>query len=172
MTKKAPESTPAINSRSNTADRLSSLSSENESALYLFRVMLKAGRVLEEHSLRSTEALGICPSDFYILEALLFKGPLPMGTIAAKVLLTLGSLSVAVDRLETKGLVVRKAHLSDRRTRLIHLTKAGEKLVSSHFQRHADALTEAMAGLSLKEQSQATALVKKLGTTASLKLQA
>ncbi len=147
------------------------LSADSETALHLFRVLFKASRALEQHSLRSTEKLSICPSDFYILEALLHKGPMAMGMIAGKVLLTLGSLSVAIDRLEEKGLVVRQFDPADKRTRLIHLTKAGEKLVAAHFKGHAQALTEAMSGLSPQEQSRAAQLVKKLGLAAAAKLQ-
>jgi len=149
----------------------SQLSAENQSALHLFRVLFKASRVLEQHSLRSTEKLSICPSDFYILEAILHKGPMPISVIAGKVLLTLGSLSVAIDRLEEKALVVRQADPHDKRTKLIQLTKTGEKLVAAHFKSHADALTEAMSGLSAQEQSNAAKLIKKLGLAAAMKLQ-
>ncbi len=148
------------------------LSADSEAALHLFRVLFKANRVLEQYSLRSTETLSICPSDFYILEALLHKGPMPMGVIAGKVLLTLGSLSVAVDRLEERGLVVRQALALDKRTKLIHLTKSGEKLVSAHFKGHAEELTAAMSGLNIQEQKKATQLIKKLGLSAAAKLQA
>jgi DNA-binding MarR family transcriptional regulator len=54
-------------------------------------------------------------SDFAVLEALLHKGPLPVNEIGKKVLLTSGSITVAVDRLETKGLVERRASGADRR---------------------------------------------------------
>lgn len=150
-----------------TAARAPQLSADSEAALHLFRVLFKANRVLEQHSLRSTETLSICPSDFYILEALLHKGPMPMGVIAGKVLLTLGSLSVAVDRLEDKGLVVRHADVHDKRTKLIHLTKSGEKLVSAHFKGHAEALTAAMSGLNTQELKKAAQLIKKLGLAAA-----
>jgi len=65
----------------------------------------------------------MCGSDFAVLEALLHKGPLPVNEIGKKVLLTSGSITVAVDRLETKGLVERRAHGTDRQARMVHLTK-------------------------------------------------
>jgi len=58
------------------------------------------------------------------LEALLHKGPLPVNEIGKKVLLTSGSITVAVDRLETKGLVERQGRRrSVRRLKIIN--KAG-----------------------------------------------
>ena len=47
--------------------------------------------------------LEMCGSDFAVLEALLHKGPLPINEIGKKVLLTSGSITVAVDRLESKS---------------------------------------------------------------------
>lgn len=45
--------------------------------------------------------VGAClpDTDFRVLEALLDKGPLPLNTIGARVNLTLGPISVGVDRL-------------------------------------------------------------------------
>ena len=57
----------------------------------------------------------MCGSDFAVLEALLHNGPLPVNESGKEVLLTSGSITVAVDRLETKGLVERRASGADRR---------------------------------------------------------
>ena len=51
-------------------------------------------------------------SDFAIMEVLLHKGPLPIKTIGEKVLLTSGSMTAAVNRLEKKEFVRRNQELS------------------------------------------------------------
>src|SRR5438132_13650329 len=79
----------------------------------------------------------MCGSDFAVLEALLHKGPLPVNEIGKKVLLTSGSITVAVDRLETQGLAERRAHCTDRSARRVHLTKAGRKLITHIYADHA-----------------------------------
>src|SRR3989475_12155782 len=95
----------------------------------------------------------MCASDFAVLEALLHKGPLPVNEIGKKVLLTSGSITVAVDRLETKGLVERRAHGSDRRGRKVHLTKAGRELITSVYADHrADMGRRAAASLRRAER--------------------
>jgi MarR family 2-MHQ and catechol resistance regulon transcriptional repressor len=66
----------------------------------------KALSTLVEHSVAQE---GLCLSDFMILEALLHKGPLTITEIQGKVLLATGSMTAAVDRLENKGHIVRKA---------------------------------------------------------------
>ena len=57
----------------------------------------------------------MCGSDFAVLEALLHKGPLPVNEIGKKILLTSGSITAAIDRLEDKEFVERRAHGTDRR---------------------------------------------------------
>src|SRR5258708_13488431 len=82
----------------------------------------------------------MCGSDFAVLEALLHKGPLPVNEIGKKVLLTSGSITVAVDRLETRGLVERRAHGTDRRGRVGHFTQGSRKLITPAYTAHPAAM--------------------------------
>ena len=72
-------------------------------------------RLLVERSITNA---GLCLTDFAALEALLHKGPLTISQIQEKVMLASGSMTAAIDRLEQRGLVVRKATSSDRRARI------------------------------------------------------
>ena len=132
--------------------------------VHVFLVLWKAARALEAYAQRSISELEIGGSDFAVLEALLHKGPLPINEIGRKVLLTSGSITVAVDRLETKGLVERRAHGTDRRTRVVHLTKAGRKLIKSAYAEHADDMERlASASLTSTERKTLIHLLKKIG---------
>src|SRR5260370_19087786 len=104
---------------------------------YVFLVLWKASRAAQAYAEKSISQLEMCGSDFAVLEALLHKGPLPVNEIGKKVLLTSGSITVAVDRLEKKGLVARRAHGTDRRARIVHLTKAGRKVITRVYADHA-----------------------------------
>ena len=97
------------------------------SGVHVFLVLWKAASAVQAYAEKSVSELEMCGSDFGVLEALLHKGPLPVNEIGKKVLLTSGSITVAVDRLETKGLVERRAHGTDRRARIVHLTKARQE---------------------------------------------
>jgi MarR family 2-MHQ and catechol resistance regulon transcriptional repressor len=114
-----------------------------------------------EESLNLSRA-GLGDSDFRVLEVLLHKGSLPVNTIGPKVWLTPGSISVAVDRLETKALVKRK-NTDDRRVRLVELTAKGRALITKTFREHAAAMEEAAGGLSKQERLTLLRLLKKLG---------
>src|SRR4026208_1355979 len=107
------------------------------SGFHVFLVLWKAASAVQAYAEKSVAELEMCSSDFAVLEALLHKGPLPVNEIGRKVLLTSGSITVAVDRLETKGLVERRAHGTDRRARIVHLTKEGTKLITRSYADHA-----------------------------------
>src|SRR5918996_4755730 len=116
-------------------DNLESLT--GGSGVHVFLVLWKAARAVEAYATKSVTELEIAGSDFAVLEALLHKGPLPVNEIGRKVLLTSGSITVAVDRLESKELVERRASGTDRRAKIVHLTKAGRELITRVYADHA-----------------------------------
>src|SRR5438128_898331 len=138
------------------------------SGVHVFLVLWKAARAVQSYAEQSISELEMCGSDFAVLEALLHKGPLPVNEIGKKVLLTSGSITVAVDRLETKGFVERRAHGTDRRAKIVHLTKAGRKLITHAYTDHAADL-ERLASASLKRAERKTliGLLKKIGYKAA-----
>lgn len=136
------------------------------SGVHVWLVLWKATSAIEAHALLSIDALGICQSDFAVLEALLHKGPLPVNAIGKKVLLTSGSSTTAVDRLEKLKLVERKWGHEDRRVCLVDLTKSGRRLIEKAFSDHAKTMEYAAQGLTRSERETLLALLKKLGLRA------
>ena len=103
----------------------------------LLIVLARCYRALAAAAERSIADLSLCLSDFMVLEALLHKGPLTISEIQAKVLLASGSMTAAVDRVESMGLVVRKTTAKDRRARVLELTSKGRHLIQKVFAEHA-----------------------------------
>src|SRR5688572_6853875 len=138
------------------------------SGVHVFLVLMKAAHAAQAYAEKSILGLEMCGSDFAVLEALLHKGPLPVNEIGKKVLLTSGSITVAVDRLESKGLVERRAHGTDRRARIVHLTKEGRKVITNAYADHA-ADMEKLASVSLTRAERKTliGLLKKIGYEAA-----
>jgi MarR family 2-MHQ and catechol resistance regulon transcriptional repressor len=87
----------------------------NTSGVHLWLILLKAYRALAQVDAGSIASSGLGLSDFAVLEILLHKGSLPVNTIGRQVMLTSGSITTAVDRLEEKQLVRRQACPNDRR---------------------------------------------------------
>lgn len=139
-------------------------------AAKLWLVMMRshhAPRRLAEQSITNT---GLCLTDFAALEALLHKGPLTISQIQEKVLLASGSMTAAIDRLEKRGLVIRKSTSSDRRARIVKLTDEGNRVAAAYFAKHARDLEEVMSVLSLAEKRQLYASLKRLGLLAAERL--
>jgi MarR family 2-MHQ and catechol resistance regulon transcriptional repressor len=101
--------------------------------------------------------------EFGILEVLYHKGPLLLGEIQRKVLVTSGGITYLVDRLVQKGLVERQECPGDRRARYAVLTPAGTELISRIFPDHARVIAKAVGALSPTEQLEATAMMRRLG---------
>jgi MarR family 2-MHQ and catechol resistance regulon transcriptional repressor len=139
--------------------------------VHVFLVLWKAVRAVEAYAENSIAALEMCGSDFSVLEALLHKGPLPVNEIGKKVLLTSGSITVAVDRLESKGLVERRASDTDRRAKIVHLTKQGKELISHVYADHAEDMEQLVsASLSKAERETLMRLLKKIGYEAAARV--
>jgi MarR family transcriptional regulator, 2-MHQ and catechol-resistance regulon repressor len=138
------------------------------SGVHVFLVLWKAASAVQAYAEKSISELEMCGSDFAVLEALLHKGPLPVNEIGKKVLLTSGSITVAVDRLETKGLVERRAHGTDRRARIVHLTKEGRKVITRVYADHAaDMERLSSASLTRSDRKTLISLLKKIGYEAA-----
>ena len=138
------------------------------SGVHLWLVLWKASRAVQAYAEKSLTGLEMCDSDFAVLEALLHKGPLPVNEIGKKILLTSGSITVAVDRLEQKGLVERRAHGTDRRARVVHLTRKGRKLITRAYGQHAADMEQlASASLSGGERATLIRLLKRIGYKAA-----
>ena len=141
-----------------------------EAATHVWLVLWKAAHAIEQNAMRSVSALALGNSDFAVLEVLLHKGPQPVNVIGKKVLLTSGSITAAVDRLESRKLVRRTADLTDGRGRIVQLTKAGRSLIERAFQKHAIDMEETMAVLRSGERTELVRLLKKVGMWAAARL--
>lgn len=136
-------------------------------AARLWVVMARSHHAVREVAEASIARTKLCLTDFAALEALLHKGPLTITELQEKVLLASGSMTAAVDRLEKRGLLVRKASAADRRARVLELTGEGKRLAASCFEKHAADLEALMDVLSDREKELLHGTLKKLGVRAA-----
>ena len=118
---------------------------------------------MEAQAGRSIAGLGLCQSDFGVMEALLHKGPLPVKALGEKVLLTSGSMTAAIDRLARRGWVARGDDPQDRRSRIVRLTPEGRKTIQALFRTHERDMEQAASWLSRVERAELMRLLRKLG---------
>ena len=130
---------------------------------HLRLILWKAAKAVERVDRASVKQTKLCMGDFAIMEALLHKGPLPINTIGEKVLLTSGSMTAAVNRLQKRGLVRREQDASDGRLFHVHLTARGRKVIEQAYRRHARNLEHIAAVLTPAERVELARLLKKIG---------
>jgi len=134
-----------------------------ETGPHIRLVLWKAAKAIEGVDRASIAETGLGLSDFTIMEALLHKGPLPISQIGQKVLLTSGSMTAALDRLEGKGMVKRIQDPSDGRCFHVHLTKAGLGVIEAAYRRHRRNLDRLAGVLTESERDELVRLLKKIG---------
>jgi MarR family 2-MHQ and catechol resistance regulon transcriptional repressor len=145
---------------STTSDR------KQEAALKLWVVLARSYNGVSARLGENIARHELTPTEFAILEVLYHKGPLLLGEVQRKILVTSGGITYLVDRLVEKGLVKREECAEDRRARYAVLTPAGTALIRKIFPQHAMAIEQAMSGLTAAEQREAVELLKKLGLAA------
>ncbi len=126
-------------------------------------VLWKAAKAVEKFDRASIAHTGLGLSDFTIMEALLHKGPLPINQIGEKVLLTSGSMTAALNRMEIRGLVKRLQDPSDGRSFFVHLTKKGRRMIKTAYEKHSIHLEKIASVLSDAERNELVRLLKKIG---------
>ncbi|MEO5816865.1 MAG: MarR family transcriptional regulator [Gemmatimonadaceae bacterium] len=141
-----------------------------DGALRLWVVLARAYGAVSRQAELDIARHGLTGMEFGILEVLHHKGPLLLGEIQRKVLVTSGGITYLVDKLEAKGLVERQECPNDRRARYAALTRAGATLIRRIFPAHAKVMARVLSGLDRQEQAEATKLMRKLGLAADAPL--
>lgn len=140
---------------------------EQALALKLWVVLSRAHAAIEEHAEAQVARHGLTLTEFAILEVLFHRGPMLLGEVQRRILVSSGGITYLVDRLERKGLVERRECPEDRRARYAALTPAGEARIAEIFPEHARSLEHALAGLDAAEKEQGLGLLRALGRHAA-----
>ncbi|NGZ77752.1 MarR family winged helix-turn-helix transcriptional regulator [Saccharibacillus alkalitolerans] len=134
-----------------------------DEALKLFVILSKAYKNVMDRAVKDMKKHGLSPSEFTILEVLYNKGRFPLQQIGEKILITSGSVTYNIDKLEKRELLRRVPSPSDRRVIYAEITENGRELFDRIFPEHAAEVRRIMGGLSAEETETAAALLKKLG---------
>lgn len=150
-----------------TEDRANSLSSEQQRALKFWVKLARAHSAISAQATADISRHGLTLAEFGILEVLYHRGPMLLGEVQRRILVSSGGITFLVDRLTAKGLVERRACDTDKRARYATLTDQGVRLVAEIFPVHADAIVRAVSGLNEAELEEASALLRKVGLAAA-----
>ncbi len=132
-------------------------------ALGLWVVLARSYSTFSKAISQKVQEYDLTVPQFGTLEALYHLGPLSLGALADKLLVTGGNVTYVMDRLEGRGLVERYRSPEDRRVVYARLTPAGRDLVASVFPGHAEYVEHLCRHLSARDQEDLRRLLKDLG---------
>lgn len=142
------------NDRPNKIRQEDESSAANEAFIPIMRELVRAYQAFADYSAKHIRTLDLTPSQFDVIATLGNTSGMSMTDIAKKTLVTKGTLTGIIDRLEKKGLVVREVPPDNRRSSIVVLTPKGEKTFATVFPAHITYLKEKFDRLSPQELEQ------------------
>src|SRR3954471_14771402 len=139
---------------------------DRAATLQLVIAVARALSAIERVARTPLAASGLSMTEFAVLEVLYHKGPLRLGEIRDRILVTGASTTYVVKKLEERGLMRRKDLAEDSRVVLGELTAKGRALIEEVFPAHVELLEKATAGLTLSEKREASRVLRALSRQA------
>lgn len=134
-------------------------------AMALVGRIQRAAQALRPRLDATHQRFGLTGESFDVLAALRRSGEpyrLTPTQLYRQMMLSSGAMTNRIDRLEADGLVERTPDPGDRRGTLIRLTRKGRALIDKAVAAHAENEREQLGGLTGKERSQLSALLRRL----------
>jgi len=108
--------------------------------------------------------LGLEPRHYAVLRAVRQACGLSQQAIAERLKIPASTMVSLVDHMEQQGLLQRRPHATDRRTRLLYLTDSGGKLLSEATKLSAAWERQICAGLSTTERELLLSLLRRVAS--------
>ncbi|GAA0370373.1 MarR family winged helix-turn-helix transcriptional regulator [Bacillus horti] len=129
----------------------------------LFIILSKTSKFIMDLAKKDMKKYDMSPSEFMILEVLYTKGCVPLQQVWQSNLVSSGSITYNIDKLEEKGLLLRIPSKEDRRVIYAKLTENGHNFFDHIFQKHSAGLHSILSSLNDDEKQLVIHLLKKLG---------
>lgn len=136
---------------------------QSNNELKALTVILRASQSIQEVIRKDVVMYGLNPTEFAVLELLYHHGDQPIQVIGKKILMSSGSITYVVDKLEQKNYVVRQACPKDRRVTYATITQEGKQLMDEIFPKHQIKIKEIFDELDGGEISMTIELMKRIG---------
>lgn len=107
------------------------------------RSLVSAYQAFERYSAPDVKAMGLTTTQFDVIATLGNQPPMTCKELGEKTLVTKGTLTGVLERLEAKGILERKLNPEDARSQMIGLTVIGQSLFEKVFPAHLQHLAKA-----------------------------
>ncbi len=121
--------------------------------LSVLRELVQCYQAFERYSAAHIQTLDLTPPQFDVVATLGNTKGMTFRELGERTLITKGTLTGVVDRLESKGIVSRENCPNDGRSTIVRLSRQGEKIFDNAFPAHISHLREAFGQVCAKELS-------------------
>ena len=122
--------------------------------LPVLKELVTTYQAFEHYSAAHVKSVGLTMTQFDVIATLGNQPPMSCKDLGNKTLVSKGTLTGVLERLEEKGYVSRGSNPEDARSQLVCLTKSGQKLFEKVFPLHMEFLGKAFSKLSAAELAQ------------------
>jgi MarR family 2-MHQ and catechol resistance regulon transcriptional repressor len=146
---------------------MSKMTPDSASSEAFIPLMQELAGAYQAFSLYDAEGLrksgsGLTPSQARVIFTIGGTEGMTCKDIGDITLITKGTLTGVIDRLEEKGLVERWSVEGDGRKTIVALTRRGQRIYEREFPRHVEFLKEKFGKLGAGDRKKATALLQKI----------
>lgn len=132
--------------------------------LPVLRELARCYQAFESYSARHVRSAGLTPSQFDIIATLGNTEGMTFKELGERTLITKGTLTGVVDRLEAKKLARRLPSPTDGRCQIVQLTPRGEQVFAAVFPAQVAYIGKVFAGFDPAELEETRKLLERLGS--------
>jgi MarR family transcriptional regulator, 2-MHQ and catechol-resistance regulon repressor len=127
-----------------------------------FLVLMQTSKAVQDRMKLEMTKNNLSITEFSVLEVLYQKGKQTIQHIGNSILVSSGSMTYVIDRLEQKGLLNRSDCPDDRRVIHVSLTADGNKLMENIMPKHQEWVDNIFSSLNNDESDLIVKLLKKV----------
>lgn len=127
-----------------------------------FMILMQTSRAIQERIRDDMAKNNLTLTEFSVLEVLWHKGKQTIQQIGNSILISSGSMTYVIDKLEQKGYLKRNACPEDRRVIHVTLTDVGIDIMNQIMPKHGEFVNNAFDLLNRNEADTLVHLLKKV----------
>lgn len=128
-----------------------------------YLVLMQTSKAVQERMRSELNQYNLSMTEFSVLEVLFHKGKQTIQQIGHSILISSGSMTYIIDKLEQKGLLNRIACPDDRRVIHVVLTANGKDLMEKIMPKHTELVEDLFDSINPDEVQILVRLLKKVG---------
>jgi MarR family 2-MHQ and catechol resistance regulon transcriptional repressor len=106
---------------------------------------------------------GLTESQFYLLDVLYHCGPMNQKELGKKIFRSEGNITMVVNNLERRKLIMKKQYPDDKRIYIIKLKTEGKELYEKVFPKFLKAMVREFEGIKEKEHKEFQKICRRIG---------